>query len=279
MHSWWMRRGTTWRTRSRRPHSPPTSGYLFAVNVRMRPRVPAVTCPDVESAQHPIDAGPLAHIAGRACAWSREVAANLGIDAVHQNLDRRFARLGVVSPELAITISPPPVRMSVVGPSVTVTVKLKGSPSEFVKSPLSATFSSVHDVRDSHVGSVNVVGQLHVSRSRLAGLSRPSPICGAPPTAPLFEFAEKESFGLLLFGAASEITPTLIQHAALKSTGFPRERVIGMAGHSEKWLRQTAQKYGYHAENGTHVIEPLESYHGNLRLMKLTLTSAASTRP
>ena len=48
--------------------------------------------------------------------------------------------------------------------------------------------------------------------------------------------------------------------------------------HSEKWLRQTAQKYGYHAENGTHVIEPLESYHTNLRLMKLTLTGAASAR-
>ncbi|MHC4775955.1 MAG: hypothetical protein ACYTBR_11930 [Planctomycetota bacterium] len=79
---------------------------------------------------------------------------------------------GVVSPELVTTIWPPPVRMFFVSPSVTVTVKEKSPPS--TSASWSAVLVSDQEVRSSHTGSVNVVGQLHVSRSRLAGLRRPT---------------------------------------------------------------------------------------------------------
>ncbi len=81
-----------------------------------------------------------------------------------------------------MTIWPPPVRKSFVSPSVTVISKLKGSPSGSSYGPLCVVLSSVHDVRDSHTGSSNVVGQPQVSRSKLAGLRR-KPLVGRPVPA------------------------------------------------------------------------------------------------
>ena len=47
--------------------------------------------------------------------------------------------------------------------------------------------------------------------------------------------------------------------------------------HSIQWFRQLSEKYGLNAEDVSHVIEPRDAFHANLRLAKLTLKNAPAS--